>query len=466
MKAGAGNNTLLTKLRSRFDSLLGEVCDYQKGGGRLLRIYTLKFSLFLVALHLFSFVAPAQVYTDTLSIYFPQGKSAFDRSYAGNGERYDTFITYARHIIDGQNGKVHSIHFEVTCSPEGSQELNNRLVNARSQNVLRSLERSLNVKDVHSEVVLDQLPWNELLSIVSSPRGSSLPDRDKCIDVLARAVAEGQQASQVRTLVGEGAWSYMLKEFFPELRRFRVILFVDIKLPEIEFDYPSLDLWLASQSLGDVPVERFELSDPPIEVIPMNPPAVQTETLKNTSVYFKTNAVALSMLVSNFALEVTLSDRLSLNIPMYYSGLDWFSRQTKFRTVAFLPELRYNFQTPEQDAFVKGLYLGLHAGVAWYNFAFGGDWRIQDADGKSPALGGGLSLGYRLPLSRRVHGLGIEFNFGAGVYSLNYDKFYNEADGPVAQKGIREVRLLPDAIGISLYYRFDNYSRKGGRSER
>ena len=71
MKAGAGNNTLLIKLRSRFDSLLGEVCDYQKGGGRLLRIYTLKFSLFLVALHLFSFIAPAQVYTDTLSIYFP-----------------------------------------------------------------------------------------------------------------------------------------------------------------------------------------------------------------------------------------------------------------------------------------------------------------------------------------------------------------------------------------------------------
>ena len=120
----------------------------------------------------------------------------------------------------------------------------------------------------------------------------------------------------MRTLVGEGAWSYMLKEFFPELRRFRVILFVDIKLPEVEFDYQALDLWLASQSLGDVPVERFELSDPPIEVIPMNPPAVQTETLKNTSVYFKTNAVALSMLVSNFALEVTLSDRLSLNIPM------------------------------------------------------------------------------------------------------------------------------------------------------
>ena len=314
-------------------------------------------------------------------------------------------------------------------------------------------------------MILNDRPWSELLDIVSSPRGASLPNRDKCIETLKRAAAEDLEATQVRTLVGESAWSYMLKEFFPELRRFRVILFADIKLPDIEFDYPALELYFESQPAVEVPVEHFELTSPAITAPALSPlPVVEPE--KNTSVYLKTNAVALSMLVSNLAVEVTLSDKLSLNIPFYYSGLDWFSRQTKFRTVAFLPELRYNFSSPDKDAYVKGFYLGVHAGVAWYNFAFGGDWRIQDADGKSPALGGGLSLGYRLPLSRRVPGLGIEFNLGAGVYSLNYDKFYNEAEGPMSQKGIREVRLLPDAVGISLYYRFDNYTRTGGRSAR
>ena len=465
MEAETSHNTFPNTLRSRFGSLGSAVCDCLKGGVRFGRICAHRAVLALAALLLFSSAARAQVYSDTLSIYFPQGRSAFDRSYASNGSRFDSFVTTARRIIDGHDGKVHSLRFEASCSPEGGRDINTRLVNARSLNVQRSLEKALRVKDVPSEVILNDRPWSELLDIVSSPRGASLPNRDKCIETLNRAAAEDLEATQVRTLVGESAWSYMLKEFFPELRRFRVILFVDIKLPDIEFDYPALELYFESQSAVEVPVEHFELASPSITAPALSPlPVVEPE--KNTSVYLKTNAVALSMLVSNFALEVTLSDRLSLNIPMYYSGLDWFSRQTKFRTVAFLPELRYNFQTPEQDAFVKGLYLGLHAGVAWYNFAFGGDWRIQDADGKSPALGGGLSLGYRLPLSRRVHGLGIEFNFGAGVYSLNYDKFYNEADGPVAQKGIREVRLLPDAIGISLYYRFDNYSRKGGRSER
>ena len=133
--------------------------------------------------------------------------------------------------------------------------------------------------------------------------------------------------------------------------------------------------------------------------------------------------------------------------------------QTKFRTVAFLPELRYNFSSPDKDAYVKGFYLGVHAGVAWYNFAFGGDWRIQDADGKSPALGGGLSLGYRLPLSRRVPGLGIEFNLGAGVYSLNYDKFYNEPNGQLIETRRKNFYGV-DQANLSIVYTF---GKKGGR---
>ena len=194
-------------------------------------------------------------------------------------------------------------------------------------------------------------------------------------------------------------------------------------------------------------------------------PADSGKEQRNTSVYLKTNVAALSLLVGNLAAEVTLYEGLSINIPIYYSGLDWFNIQTKFRTLACLPELRYNFGFSGNDPYVHGLYVGVHAGVGLYNFAFNGDWRIQDADGRTPAWGGGLSLGYRLPLSRRIP-LGLEFNLAGGVYSVCYDKFYNEADGPVAQRGIKQVWLIPDAVGISFYYRFDKFPRTGGRSSR
>ena len=63
-------------------------------------------------------------------------------------------------------------------------------------------------------------------------------------------------------------------------------------------------------------------------------------------------------------------------------------------------------------------------GFAYYNFAFDGDYRYQDHDGKTPTLGGGLTLGYRIPISKNKNWK-LEFGVGAGVYPLTYDLFEN-----------------------------------------
>lgn len=60
----------------------------------------------------------------------------------------------------------------------------------------------------------------------------------------------------------------------------------------------------------------------------------------------------------------------------------------------------------------------------YYNFAINGDYRYQDHNRRSPAIGGGVSVGYRLPISRNNRWR-MEFSLGAGVYSLHYDKFHN-----------------------------------------
>ena len=99
--------------------------------------------------------------------------------------------------------------------------------------------------------------------------------------------------------------------------------------------------------------------------------------------YVKTNLVGLGMLMGNLGVEFDLGRYLSLSIPVYYSALDYFSPTVKFRTFAAQPELRVWPMTNED-----GLFIGAHAGFAYYNFAFGGDWRYQDHDGTSPTLGG------------------------------------------------------------------------------
>lgn len=159
---------------------------------------------------------------------------------------------------------------------------------------------------------------------------------------------------------------------------------------------------------------------------------------------FKTNVPALGLLIGNVAVEVELTKALSLNVPVYYSALDYFNTGLKFRTLALQPELRWYI--PESRKF----FTGAHFGLAWYNFAIGGNYRYQDRDGNTPAVGGGLSVGYRQPLCRSGRWK-LEFAVGGGVYRLRYDLFYNEPNGALAGREAKTYIGLDNAA-VSVTY--------------
>ena len=127
--------------------------------------------------------------------------------------------------------------------------------------------------------------------------------------------------------------------------------------------------------------------------------------------------------------------------------------------LGFQPEVRYWF-SPEN----RGWFLGAHFGCAWYNIAVGGAWRYQDHDGDSPALGGGISVGYRLPLSRNGR-WNMDFSIGAGAYSVHYDMFHNEPDGLLART-VQRTYWGPDNLEVTISYSFDTdrkaVRKKGG----
>ena len=168
------------------------------------------------------------------------------------------------------------------------------------------------------------------------------------------------------------------------------------------------------------------------------------------SVTVKTNAVGLGMLIANAGVELGFGDRFSLHIPFYYSAANYFSSRTKFRILGTQPELRYWHPS------LKGCFGGVHLGVASWNFAYNKRWRYQDKDGSTPALGGGVSVGYRMPLGA-ARRWGMEFSLGAGVYRLRYDKFRNEPNGALVESR-RKTFAGIDHVGVSFTYTFG----KGG----
>ncbi len=131
------------------------------------------------------------------------------------------------------------------------------------------------------------------------------------------------------------------------------------------------------------------------------------------------------MAITNLGVECDLARRWSVALSLYYSGWNYLKETRKFRTFIVRPEARYWFADGHRGFFAEG-----HLELAYYNFALPSwKYRIQDRDGRHPALGGGIGLGYRLPL--RNPQWAVEAQVGAGVYHLSYDRFENRPDGPL-----------------------------------
>ncbi len=169
----------------------------------------------------------------------------------------------------------------------------------------------------------------------------------------------------------------------------------------------------------------------------------------------KTNALGLGLAIANAGAEVDICSHLSFNFPVSYSAWNYFTPTVKFRTLSVQPELRYWVSEANE-----GFFAGAHFGCGYYNVATGGEFRTQDHDGKSPALGGGISFGYRLPMSRNDRWK-LELSLGAGIYSLNYDRFRNQNNGLLVST-VKKTYIGFDQAAVSVVYSF-YLKRNGGK---
>lgn len=178
----------------------------------------------------------------------------------------------------------------------------------------------------------------------------------------------------------------------------------------------------------------------------------------NRHFYLKTNAIGWGMGITNLAFEMDLAKHWSFTLPVYYAAWNYFDSTVKFRTFAVQPEVRYWFSEENQ-----GLFTGAHIGMAYYNVAWGGDYRYQDHNRNTPAIGGGLSVGYRKPLGKSQRWK-VEVSLGVGVYPLHYDKFHNTTDSKdgLMVDSQQKTYWGIDQASVSFAYTLD-FKRKGGK---
>lgn len=410
---------------------------------------TLIFLLFCVV------VTYAQDRRTEILVDFRVNSTVIDSTYSDNAVRMQEIIDFLHNIRRDSTINIVEVSFCGAASPEGSDQLNRRLARGRLTALENLVRKEVDIPDSLITRNDSYIPWNYLKKQIED---SDIIRTDEVIAILNESfllvdyhypnLHIDSRVVKLQKLDNGKVWQQINKLFFGQMRNASVV-FITYKreLPAVQ---------------EPIIVQDTVVAEPSTEITPDTTAIVETIVPKieewNRKLYLKTNALFWGMGMTNVSAEIDLAKHWSFALPVTYSAWNYFTSTVKFRTLAVQPEFRYWFNENNQKFFI-----GAHFGYAQYNVAVDGNYRYQDHDGKSPALGGGISVGYRMPISKsdKWH---IEFSLGAGVYSLHYDKFYNTPntkDGLMIES-VKKTYWGIDQAAVSFSYSFD-LKKKGGK---
>ena len=376
----------------------------------------------------------AQVRSDSLRVFFRTGQSKFDPSFKNNGETINAFVQLMREsqADPSLEVEVEQVIINSSSSPEGSPAVNERLSRERQQSIMDYLNARLKVAQPDAERSSHVIDWEMLRNLVQEDTAMPQAYRDNVLEKLDSA-----DPLTINELKGSPSWKYLMDNIFPKIRT-TLVVFVweawkELEFPELSCDDPVEDPFVYPE---------FARLDDHYSV------KAAEKRPSTRDIILKVNMLVLPALVANAGIEIQPLPHFSISVPVYYSGVNWFSEKVKFRVLGIQPELRYWLRKD-----MHGLFFNAHATFGWYNVALGGDYRYQDHAQKSPTFGGGVGVGYKVTLGRNNDSRwGLEMGIGGGVLPLHYDMYYNMHNGRLAGED-RYTYWGVDQAFISLTYR-------------
>lgn len=145
----------------------------------------------------------------------------------------------------------------------------------------------------------------------------------------------------------------------------------------------------------------------------------------------------------NLGVELKLSKRLTLDVPVIYNPFT-FKDNTKWKNLTVQPEVRYWLC----ESFV-GHFFGIHGHYSNFNVGnIGFISGLKDHRYRGWLAGGGVSWGYHWLLSPRWS---MEATIGFGYAYIDYEKFEAPKCGLKLDEGTTHY-VGPTKIGVSLIY--------------
>lgn len=397
----------------------------------------------------------SQEKSDTLEVYFRQGYSLWEPGFKKNGERLEAFVDRFKKLReDSILYNVSKIHIIAGCSPEGTWKFNQRLSKNRAKRIRGVLKNYITLPD---SVIVEEsrgVNWQGLYEMVDS---SNMEYREEVLDIIKNA-PELQNGREVRKLrlayMRDGKpWRYMYRNFFPTLRSFNL---------QIVIEWEKVSQYIQPEPItGSLDSVTVSLPEKPLISLRPSLPQVDVSSLEVLPPFYmavKTNMLYDLAMVPNVGVEFYLGKNYSLSANWMYSWWKKHSWHWFWRTYGGDVELRKWFGSKAMEKPLQGWHAGVYGQIVTYDFETGGRGYLGDRW----TWGGGVSIGYSMPIKRRLN---LDFTIGLGYLGGEYKEYLPIDDCYVWQCTKQRNYFGPTKLEVSLVWLLGrgNYNpQKGG----
>lgn len=370
---------------------------------------------------------------DSVVIHFPRGYRYVIPSFQNNAEELKRFVSVLQNAR--ANNCLEQIIVEAHVSPDGDFDLNQNLLQLRSDSIVAYIIRHAKIPVSKVNVLNKGFDYRRLTHLVEID--SNLPHRKEVLkifqDILACPFEKERECDmllrqQLWALDNGVTYHYLLSHQYPQMRCGVLSIFMRRES-------------LLPATISGMPFEPLEL---PMnkDFVPFDSLAcsLQTHLKQNNEWVIKTNLPYYAFVVPNIAIERSFAAHWSVDIPLWYSPYT-IARNYRFRILALQPSLRYWLHQS-----LQGHFLAVHALWGQFNISVNHQTRYQDFRGM---WGGGIDYGYALRLKNRW---GMEFNLGAGYIRTRYETYFNRKNGALYGKHLANYWGVT-RLGISLTYK-------------
>ncbi len=380
-------------------------------------------------------------YKISRKVVFPVNKFTIPQNSAFRKELIDEIIPYF-------NNKEYALEAMVVrgaASPEGPYGWNKTLSALRSKSLLNLIEQ-YSAYPVGDRLTVNEVPedYLYLLMLMKERKDRDYARVAAVVDKYI-AVDQAELKAQLMAMDNQTLWKRLLKEYFPEMRAARVVLFFK-KYEGVE-PKPISGVQIGegigrntALTVPDISVDIApELRLPRREVL-----SVKTNLLFDFAYVpgYDRFCPIPNIAVEYYPLHGHFTFGASFDCPWWQH----YSEHKYFQVRNYQLEARYYFRNGGVEhtgygngAAYKGWYLQAYANMGLFGVCFDAN-RGWEGEG----VGGGLGFGYVLPLTRKGHWR-LEFGAQLGVFFTKYDPYQYESV------------LYPERHDDLYYYKWDKF---------